>query len=260
MGILARRSRRTRARLAFTAALVCVALDLTAAPGSAEEVATFEATYEVRQSGLQVGVMRRSVRAESPERYVYESVSHATGPVALFVRERVVERSVWTLEDGRPRPLHYLYESQGGDEDHKRVSIEFDWGAGEATNEAEGQRWSMPVGEQVQDKLLYQLALLYDLRRAAADLDYQVADGGHLKDYHFTRLGEEVIDSPLGRYRTVKVEHLRTDKHRRTTLWCSPELGYLPVRVDQERGGTLRTAWLTRLEPAPAGTGASTAP
>lgn len=235
-------------------ALGVLALVLAGASPSAPAagpIEPFEAVYTVEQGGTRLGTMRRTLRVEGGGRYIYESVSTASGLLALILRDRILERSLWTLEEGRPRPLSYLYEESDSPEEGRRVSVEFDWAAGQATNESEGQRWRMDVDAGTQDKLLYQLTLTFDLRRGADTFDYPVADGGRLKNYRFTRLGEETLDSPLGRYRTVKLQHVRGNRGRRTTLWISPELDFMPLRVDQEKDGVVRTAWLTELTPAP---------
>lgn len=237
---------------ALLAALLCTPLARAGDPAPQG----FEALYRVEQAGLSLGEMRRSLRRRADGDYVYESLSRATGLAALLVRESVLERSVWRLRDGDAQPLRYEEEKTGGERD-ALSRVDFDWPRGMAIGAGSGGAWEMAVTPAVQDRLLYQFSLVLDLRRGASGpLEYSVADGGSLKHYRFRRLGEESLEGPLGRYQTVKLQHVREDKRRVTTLWCAPALDFMPVRVDQERDGSRRTAWLVELHGA-AGTAAA---
>lgn len=210
-----------------------------------DDVLLFTAVYSVEQAGITLGSMTRSVRREAGGQYVYESHSEANGLLSLMLDDPIVERSVFTPVDLRPRPLSYVYEA--GSNLKKRVTVEFDWNRHTITSEAKGTRWTMTAPAGTQDKLLYQYTLMLDLTRPGAALSYEVADGGAVKNYTFERLGSETMDSPFGRFETIKVRHQRADGRRRTTLWCAPALRFVPVRVDQDRDGTLRTARLRSL-------------
>jgi hypothetical protein len=82
--------------------------------------------------------------------------------------------------------------------------------------------------------------------------NYLIADGGRLKHYQIKRLEQETITTPLGSINTVKFKRQRdrdSDKDRETTLWCAPELNYLPVKLEHiEKDGTKFTAVLRRVE------------
>jgi len=65
------------------------------------------------------------------------------------------------------------------------------------------------------------------------DMNYQVADGGRIKNYNFKITGEEFIDTPVGRIRTVKAIRLREGGERSTTFWLAPNYEFLLVRLLQ---------------------------
>ena len=58
-----------------------------------------------------------------------------------------------------------------------------------------------------------------------------------MKEYYFEIMGEERVYTSLGSFKTIKVQHKRYKKEKNITLWCAPELNYLPVKIIQEETG-----------------------
>ena len=44
--------------------------------------------------------------------------------------------------------------------------------------------------------------------------------------------GEEIINTPLGKLKTIKLTRHKPNSRRETTLWCALDLHYLPVKVE----------------------------
>ena len=105
----------------------------------------------------------------------------------------------------------------------------------------------MPLHAGILDKSSYQLALQKDVATGEDSLSYIVLDGDDLDTYDFRRLGDEVIETPLGTLNTVKVERVRDpgESQRKTTLWFAKDWGYLLVQLNQvERDGKEYTIML----------------
>lgn len=98
----------------------------------------------------------------------------------------------------------------------------------------------MPLLPGAMDKLLYQLAVMRDLRAGKRKLIYDVADGGKIKSYEFDIDGEEFIETQIGKLKSIRVTRNRDD--RITTIWCAAEYGFIPVQIEQfeENHGLLR--------------------
>ena len=157
----------------------------------------FQADYTIRIKGASIANMtRRFTRLESGA-YQYHSETRTTGLLSLFRKDHIIERSHWQLDVRKLIPLDYYYEHSGGKKD-RRVKILFDWTNNRITNSIDGSSWKMPAAPNVLDKLLYQLAIMYDLQAGKDSLRYTVADGGKTKIYNFEILGEEIIKTPLG--------------------------------------------------------------
>jgi hypothetical protein len=88
----------------------------------------------------------------------------------------------------------------------------------------------MPLIPATLDKLLYQIQMMLDLAAGKTELNYQVADGGLMKDYRFAvQADKESLKVPFGNFETIVVTRLSDD--RITTFWCAADLDYLPVKI-----------------------------
>ncbi len=53
-------------------------------------------------------------------------------------------------------------------------------------------------------------------------------------------VGNREVRTPAGKFEAVGIQHQAENSSRVTTLWCVPELGYLPAVIEQHRKGKLR--------------------
>lgn len=137
-------------------------------------------------------------------------------------------------QNGRVTPITYHYKRSGWAVSNRRATLEFNWNENTVLNDVQGIPWSMDIPDNAIDKLGYQLQIKLDLMAGKRDLIYQVADGGHLKEFRFTIQGEETIQTKLGDVTAivVKKDHSLSDK-RDITLWFAKEWDYLLVKLIQ---------------------------
>lgn len=207
----------------------------------------FTAWYTLHTRGLTIGTMeRRLEEVGSDGQYRYRSESRATGLVALFRDDRILEESRWILENQQIRPLEYSY-SYRGSKKFRTIKMVFDWQRGTITDQDGDNTRHIPLVPGVLDKLVYQLGIMSDLQRGAQQLEYRIADKGTIKTYRFAISGEEDLSTPLGRLRTIKIERRKADSKRKTTFWCAPILSYLPVRAEyMENDGQVISAMIEK--------------
>lgn len=192
---------------------------------------SFSAQYVLKRNDVALGIATRSLRPVKDGRYLYASTTSATGVIAWFVKDKIDEHSLFSLEQGRIHPLEYVYDRHGGSKT-RRVKLVFDWTKGIVTNVIDGDPWRMEIPPDAHDKLSYQLAIMRDLQNGRKELSYAIADGGKLKNYSFDIIGEEQVDTAYGRLKALKIRRL--DDKRATTIWCAPTMSYLPVRLEQQ--------------------------
>ena len=77
------------------------------------------------------------------------------------------------------------------------------------------------------------MQLQQDLIDGVEALRYQVISRGRLKEYRFERVSEELLNTPMGDIRALRVNRIREDNERETSLWFAPDMGYLLVKLWQ---------------------------
>lgn len=224
--------------LTFPAGLL--PLDSSASPWPEE----FTAWYKTSKS-IGSGETVVSIKPGEKNRYVYKSVTKASALMGM-VNVEINEKSVWEYIDGKIRPLTYSYKRSNSKK--RDAELTFDWKNKIVTNDIDSKPWKMSIKPDTLDKLVYQLAMMNDLHQGKkGELNYSIADGGKLKDFKILIIGEETIETELGKFTTTKV--VRTRGTRTTTMWCAKKLGYLPVRITQKKeGGGEHTANIFKIE------------
>jgi len=192
--------------------------------------------------------MTRKLYKNSKGNYVYESYSEPVGYARWFTDSTLLEKTEWNYHQQQLRPIKYSYD-RSSSKKKRRVKLSFDWDRMRVTNDINNDPWSMKITEGTLDKLLYQLAVMQDLSAGKKTLEYQIADGGKLKTYRFSNLGEETLHTKLGTFKTIK---LKRPGKRDTILWCAEELNYLPIKLVQEENGIELTLTLDSVSGLPA--------
>lgn len=213
----------------------------------------YSAKYEIGMNGLQAGELTQELETLTDGLHRFRSVTKAKGVVALFRRDTVKETSLWTLSQQQIMPRQYLYQRSGGKKD-KYLRMDFDWRKNTVHIDDKVHPWDLEIEADTLEKHIYQVQLRLDLLQHPdkKNFRYLIADGGRIKHYQIKRLEQETISTPLGKIDTVKFTRQRdrdSDKDRETTLWCAPELDYLPVKLEHiEKDGTKFTAVLRRID------------
>lgn len=214
--------------------LTLLLIGLLITPAFADNVDDYAATYEVSLNGFNVGELKQTLTSRDDDTRKLYSRTKAKGVFKLIKSDVIRETSIVTIADGKVRPQHYTYDRSESDKD-KHVELDFDWQAQEVAIDDKKHPWSLDLENNTHDKHAYQLQLMLDLRDSTESLTYRIADGGELKTYKIAVLGEETVNTPLGKIDTIKLRRERdADSERETTLWCAPALGNLPVRLEHK--------------------------
>jgi hypothetical protein len=217
----------------------------------------FIALYDASASGFGVGEVTVSLKHEGGGRYLYTQETKSSGIASWFRAEDAVETSRWQMKDGRIEPLEYQSQRKGGDDDENEHLI-FDWETGKVKNIGAGRHWEIDLPPGTLDRLVLQLAMLFDLRDGATHFDYKIPRQGRIKEYRFALVGEEDINLTPGVYHTLKVGRTNDDKDR-SWVWSAPELDYFPVRfMKKKKSGITLGLELRKLDFAPFGGGSTT--
>ncbi len=206
--------------------LLLAALILGVQQALADLPQPFIATYQAEYSGLNV-TATRSLKAIDD--HTMELRFSAKSWLASFEE---TSRFSWK-DSGQLVPERYSYLRSGLGRD-RQAELNFDWHTNTVVNNVQNKPWRMQIPDNVLDKLSYQLQLRHDLLNHKPSMNYKVADGGRLKEYEFKVLGEEVLDTRVGRLMTTKVKRVRDDNERITYLWLANDWDHLVVKIQQQ--------------------------
>jgi len=206
----------------------------------------FTAVYTVTRNDSEIGVRTHRLSVEN-NRYLYEAKMHTTGLARLFKSGEITERSQWQLKNKKIVPISYEYSDSSDESRH--TLLNFDWPKHSVTNNVGNKPWTMKIPDGTQDKFSYMLALMHDLEHGEQNPEYKIADGGRLKTYQFKVLGVDVIETPAGKFKALKLQRTRVGKKNRITyLWCVAEKNYLPIKIERHKGDIVYTMVLSQLK------------
>jgi len=191
----------------------------------------FTAHYTIYAKGIPLGRWTRSLTALDEQTFKVESIGKTNKLIGIIIDLQIEEYTLFTRsQTGQIRPLKYSYQQTGSKQ--RREIIDFDWDKGVAQARYQDKSRTIALTENTFDKLLYQLILMQELQQGQRVLRYRVIDKTKLKVYKPKLIGEETVSTGQGNLTTLKYQRISSNKKYRTTLWCAPQLHYLPVRVE----------------------------
>ncbi len=201
---------------------------------STSALTPFNAKYKVSKGRLNLGTAKRQLSQIGDNRFTFSYFSDLS---FLILSDHRRETSELTIDNNQVSPIRYLFKREGTGSD-KSTTLSFagnqvlDTEENQAIEEAEADiHWY--------DEVSYQLQMKLDLAAGKTEMKYYLID--HKKRdklYHFKVVNNETIEVPAGKINTVKLQRIRKDSDRLTEFWLAPDLGYLLVRIRQERDGS----------------------
>ena len=89
------------------------------------------------------------------------------------------------------------------------------------------------------DTLSFQTKLRMDLLKTPnfEQQVYHLVDRTRLKSYNIKKLGEEVIETPAGKFNAVKLEQRRGEHNKHTLIWLAKNWDYFVLRIQRIKDG-----------------------
>ncbi len=206
-----------------------------AAPLSCPEhqLAEFLANYEVLRNGRLMGWSEVRLR-KSGNDWSYQVTTEADRGLAGLLGGKVTETSHFRItEAGELQSMAYEYQ-QGIRFSRREGKARFDWDRLQVEGVYKKDSFQLPLVKGQTDRMLLNLKLMRLLSQGAQRFEFETVERGTVKQMAFHRSEQQaLIDTPEGRLATIMVsrEHRNTKRHTRS--WHAPELGYLPVRMQQ---------------------------
>lgn len=154
----------------------------------------------------------------------------------------VEEESLIAQHEGQLRPLSYRYDNSVSSK--KNMNLRFDWQDFQVADSSARKPWQLPLKPHYSDQLSAQLQLRELLLKGQLSDNFEqtiVKRKGKLKTYQISAVGEEEIDTALGRLSTIKLRKHRPGSSAEAYVWLAPSLDYLIVKLEQREDDELYT-------------------
>lgn len=215
-------------RKPFVRLLQLLALCLLCAQAQAFDIKPFSAAYTADWTPVPVsGSAERSLQSIGKGQWQLQFN-------ASMLVAKLTEKSTFDYGSGEIRPLSYSY-SRGGFGSGKGTDLGFDWKNKQVRDKRHNKALDVPLDQGLLDKSSYQLALQADVADGHKSMSYKVLDKDEVETYDFRVIGQEAVETKVGKIDAIKVERVRdpTQSKRRTTIWLAKDWDYLLVALSQ---------------------------
>ncbi|GAB3681493.1 DUF3108 domain-containing protein [Salinisphaera aquimarina] len=210
---------------------------LATGTAQADVTDTFTANFDVHRGKLALGTTAFGITPGAKAGcYVYTGQARPNALVRLFLGD-VTDESRFCIEDGVIRPQHFRHHIAG--DEKKSYTLDFDWSAHEVHYRSEaGKQDTMTLPERALDPLSIHMAARQwvdeaDDPETLGEADFPMVDEDEIKTYRLRATDGGDIQTPAGRYDTVRVD--RVDDNKRLTFWLARSAEWIPVRVEQQK-------------------------
>lgn len=180
------------------------------------------------EDGLNVGNVVQVWQSDG-QHYTLTSSAEASGLFTLFMSGKHEQVSRGKIVAGGLQPDSYSLQ-RGSVE--KRDEARFDWAAQTLHMSSRGQRSTAPLVPGTLDLLSFTWQFAFSLPETG-EVPVVLTNGRKLSHYRYTLLAEEVLDTPLGKLKTVHLAKLRQTDEEGTEIWLGMDYHYLPVKIRQ---------------------------
>jgi hypothetical protein len=196
------------------------------------ELRPFETRYAFLWHGLNAGSASFALKRLSPQEWTYSSNTEPRGLFKLYSAATASLQSRMLIGPDGVKPLHFT--GSQGSSGSQSADLSFDWDKLHVGGHIDNVNVDMALRPGVQDDLSVQVALIHALASGRMPQGISLFDKAGIRDYEYTRVGEETLHTPIGDIPTVIYRSHRAHSSRSTRFWCAPAYGYIPLRAEQQ--------------------------
>lgn len=149
----------------------------------------------------------------------------------------VKEESLFRYQDNQIFPEQYRYRASGLIQEDDR-SLDFNHENEIVLDKERQKEYNDKWQPKLQDMLSYMQQVSIDLALGKTTLSYPVYDKTRVKTYGFEVLGEELLNTAIGKLKTIKVRQIRRGD-REILAWLAIDQDYLLVQMEDSEKGDL---------------------
>lgn len=189
----------------------------------------FQADYSLSKNDFKIGVAEYRLYPQPTGILIYESTAKTEGLAALFIHDRILERSYITPLQTGLRPQKYVYLQKGGKETSS-YQLKFNWSQHKLLNTHTHKTLKLPA--DTQDMLSFQLQLMKTLQAGKKEMSFHLAEKDKISAYHLKFKKEMTLKTAIGDLKVVLMEDHHPKDNDVFRFWCAPGLEYLPVKIE----------------------------
>ena len=162
------------------------------------------------------------------DEYRITGEAEAVGFFTLFLEGRVFQETRGRITPQGLRPDRFTERKPS----MASEGLEFDWDGGKVTFDRNNEKKTDALGGNIVDWLSMLFQTAANPPPASGDYDLHVLTQRKLYRFKLKVLGEEEIDIPLGKVRTLHLRHIDPkDETEVVDVWLGLEQSYLPVKL-----------------------------
>lgn len=194
----------------------------------ATELQPYEAVYGTKARGFKIRLKRRLQIQEAKITLTVDAKKFWFG---MHEFSELIDQG-----DDQLHTVKYVHDRRGSGNEHDKDLI-FNWTDNTVLDLLHPDRAPLAIEFPSYDKLGFQAQMQLDMLRNPDEPQYRynVTNGIRNRQYTYTRMGEEILQTPLGEIRTAKFQREGDDDEREIFVWVALDWGFLLVRVDETK-------------------------
>ncbi len=222
--------RERRTAISMAAALLC--LFLSSSPSIADaQLLPYQATYTTNYSGITANMEQRLKKTGSNQWSLHNNLS------IMFVGFE--EKAQFLINNLRVQPQTYHYSNKLSSKRNSALTFN---PKNHSVIDSLHTKTPLVLPEGALDKLSFQAQMRLDFMaqdplKAFKDKEFSLVDRTKYKTYRIKYLSEEVIETPAGKFNTVKIEQRRPGKDKYTLIWLAKDWDYFVLRIQRMEKG-----------------------
>ncbi len=154
----------------------------------------------------------------------------------FFFKDKRQETSRFEVIDHQIYPIQYQRLADSSFKDSNLIQ-QFDWSTGHETGSFKKQNWNIELPNGALDQLTQLLAVRGQLLMQKPLVPVQISYRGGIRIHDFKVVGEEVLETPMGKIKTAKIQLDEKARKRQTNFWLAIDNNMLPVQIQRIKKG-----------------------
>ena len=200
--------------------------------------------YKATWGGMTIGTLEKKLRKQDNNGYVMTAKIKASGLAALLLRDTYDEESHFQVDGDFIYPQSYRLGP--ADKPDKTRLAKFDWK--KKVVKLNNDR-SYKLVRGIQDAATFPLFWMINPPLGEKQGDISIVDGKRMTTFKYTVIGEQEIETPLGKAKTLLVERQKeTEPEKKFRMWLDLNRSYLAVRLENVRPNNTMVFELEKIE------------